>query len=165
MQERIEDIVKEACMSNGVSLYDLQWKTTGSGRLLLVRITRLGGVTIDDCREVSHQISEQFDAEDLIEGHYLLEVSSPGLERELTKKSHFISAINEGIKVTVQGKADNQRLNGILKEVNPASITLTLENGDDVEIPLASIKKANTHFDAKPDLQKAKRQEKIKELS
>ncbi|MCF7919098.1 MAG: hypothetical protein K9N06_04215 [Candidatus Cloacimonetes bacterium] len=163
MKERIEEIVKEACKVKGVSLYDLQWKPTAHGRLLLVKITRLGGVTISDCREVSHLIDQQLEEEDVIEGHYLLEVSSPGLERELTKKSHFISAINEKIKLTVHGEAENQRLTGILKEVNPTSIMLLLESEDLEEIPLTSIKKAKIIFDAKLELQNSKRLEKTKE--
>ena len=163
MKERIEEIVKEACLSEGVSLYDLQWKNVGRGRLLLVRITRLGGVSITDCRRVSRFIDNQLEENDPIQGRYSLEVSSPGLERELTKKSHFVSAINENVMLTVQGKEENTKVKGILKEVNPKSIMLLSEAEGLVDIPLNSIKKAKIFFDASLELKAAKQAEKNKE--
>jgi len=163
MKERIEEIVKEACLAEGVSLYDLQWKAVGRGKLLLVRITRLGGVSISDCRRVSKFIDNQLEEDDPIEGRYSLEVSSPGLERELTKKSHFVSAINESVMLTVHGKEENTKVRGILKEVNPKSIMLLSETEDMLEIPLTSIKKAKIFFDASIELKAAKQAEKNKE--
>lgn len=163
MQARIEEIVKEACTEHGVALYDLELKPTNHGKVLIVYITRLGGVQVKECQRVSRQIEQELEGEDLISGRYYLEVSSPGLERELKKKRHFVSAINEQIKLTVQGEEQNRRLRGKLLEVNPASILLESEEGEEEIIPLSSIKKAKTLFDARGDFQKDKKTVRKKE--
>ncbi len=163
MQSKVESIVKEACATHGVALYDLELKTTAHGKVLVVYITSLGGVKVHDCQYVSRMIEHQLETEDLISGHYFLEVSSPGLERELNKKSHFVSAINEHIKLTVQGEEQNRRLTGILLEVNQDSITLASESGETEEILLSRIRKAKTLHDHKKDLQKSDKAGKMKE--
>lgn len=163
MQEKILEIVKNACTEKGVALYDLELKPTGHGRVLLVYITRLGGVSINDCQSVSRMIEADLEAEDLIEGRYILEVSSPGLERDLSKKTHFVSAINEQIKLTVQGTEVNERIKGKLLEVHPDMILFETENEEVMEIPLNKIKKAKTLYDAKRDLKNAKQGKQKKE--
>ncbi len=163
MQERIESIVKEACTVNGVALYDMELKATGHGKILVVYITSLTGVKVHDCQHVSRMIEHQLEAEDLIPGSYFLEVSSPGLERDLKKKIHFVSAINERIKVTVQGEEQNRHLIGILTEVNQDRISLLLETGEQEEILLNRIRKAKTMHDHKKDLQKSNKADKMKE--
>lgn len=160
MQEKILEIVKSACAEQGVSLYDLQWKTTGHGRLLLVKITKLSGVTVRECQRVSRKIDRELEESDIIEGRYFLEVSSPGLERELTRKSHFTSAINEMIKLTIHEEPSNRRLKGILKEVLPNTIIIETEDGEEEEIEIPSIRKAKTLFDAKADLKNSKQRNK-----
>ena len=155
MQAKIESIVKEACQNYGVSLYDLELKPTGHGKVLVIYLTKLGGIKVEDCQRVSRIIERDLEAEDLIKGRYYLEVSSPGLERELKKKSHFISAINEHIKLIVQEESGNRRLRGRLIEVNPQSITLNTEEDTLEEIDLHRIRKAKTLFDHKQDLKKS----------
>jgi ribosome maturation factor RimP len=162
MQEKIESIVKEACAQKGVALYDLELKPTAHGKVLLVSITSMGGVKVKDCQSVSRIIERQLEEEDLIEGRYFLEVASPGLERDLRKKSHFVSAINEQIKLTVQGEEQNERLKGRLKEVNPSSIILEKDDGEQEEILFSRIKKAKTLYDHRPDLKKSKTEEKLR---
>lgn len=163
MQKKLEEIVKEACVSNGVSLYDLQWKNTGHGRLLLVKITRIDGVSISLCKAVSRAIENALDHLELIDSRYFLEVSSPGLERELNKKSHFMSAISERVLLTVQGDEVNEKLEGKLLEVRPDSIILEIANKESCEVPFHSIRKARTVFDARGDFRAAKANRKKKE--
>ncbi|MCF7911316.1 MAG: ribosome assembly cofactor RimP [Candidatus Cloacimonetes bacterium] len=163
MQEKIESIVKEACAAHGVALYDLEMKPTVHGRLLLVYVTSLGGVKVSDCQRISCKIEHQLEEEDLVQGKYILEVSSPGLERELKKKSHFVSAINEQIKLTVHGEEQNKTLEGRLLEVNPDRITLEYADGEEEEVLLSRIKKAKTLYDYKQDLKKPGKADQKKE--
>jgi ribosome maturation factor RimP len=164
MQERIESIVKEACAKAGVALYDLEMKATAHGRVLVVFVTSLGGVKVKYCQRVSRLIEHQLEEEDIIDGRYFLEVSSPGLERELKKKSHFVSAIGEQVSLSVQTGDGNSPVSGRLHEVNPDSITLKLADDEMLEISLSRIKKAKTLFDYKKDLKKKpEHEDKIKE--
>ena len=163
MQEKIESIVKEACAAQGVSLYDLEFKPTDHGKLLLVYVTSLGGVKVSDCQKISKKIAHQLEEEDLIQSRYFIEVSSPGLERDLKKKSHFVSAINEQVSLTVHGDGKSGHLEGKLIEVNPNRITLLLEDGEELEVLLSRIKKAKTMFDYKQDLKKPGKADQKKE--
>src|SRR6056297_3393529 len=98
--ERLEEITKQACAEQGVALYDLELKHAAKGLVVVAYITKMGGVSVGDCRAVSRTISVVLEEEDLIEERYFLEVSSPGLERQLKLKKHYVSAIGEKIKIT-----------------------------------------------------------------
>jgi ribosome maturation factor RimP len=76
-----------------------------------------------------------------------LEVSSPGLERELRYKKHYASAINEKVKVKFQAEEERVVVQGILAEVTPQAIKIIKETEEEVIIPFTSIKKARTVFD------------------
>ncbi|MCD4819888.1 MAG: ribosome maturation factor RimP [Candidatus Cloacimonetes bacterium] len=149
MMNRLEEIIRESCLECKVNLYDWELKNAAKGKLLIVFISKIGGVNITDCRIVSRKISNILDdEEDLIPDRFFLEVSSPGLERELKKKAHFTSAINENINVSF---SENDKINnvmGILKEVSLESITVET-NAEIYKIDFSSIKKAKTYFDFK----------------
>ncbi len=148
MLDKIKKIVQESCQKHGVEIYDLEIKNTNKGKTVLVYITKVNGVTIMECRNVSKTISNVLDREDIIPGKYFLEVSSPGLERELKFKKHYLSAINENIKLTFKKKDTNIIKIGILREVLPDLINVEFD--DKIHSVLfADIKKAKTHFDFK----------------
>lgn len=84
----------------GLSLWDLRFEKEGSGWFLRYFIDKEGGVDINDCERFSRAIDPVLDAADPIEQSYCLEVSSPGIERELTKPHHFAHYI--GSEVTVR---------------------------------------------------------------
>ncbi|MCB5250353.1 MAG: ribosome maturation factor RimP [Candidatus Cloacimonadales bacterium] len=145
MIERIEPAIKKACANNGVGLYDIEVKKTAKGLVICVFITKVGGVSVDDCINVNRSISVDFDADEPISSRYFLEVSSPGLERPLKFKKHYISAINELIRVTFIIDEKSQTVEGTLLEVEQDSITVDTEKEEFV-IPFNSIKKARTVY-------------------
>ncbi len=147
--KRIEEIAREACKEESLSLYGVEMKSASKGLIVIIYITKISGVTVEDCRSVSRFVSNVLDTEDLIASKYYLEVSSPGLERELKFKSHYVSAIGEILKITWHNdEGKNVSLKGELLEVLPDSIKIDL--GKEVkEIQLSSIKKAKTFFDYK----------------
>ncbi len=150
--DRLENIAEEICDSLGLSVYDIEHKNTQKGKVIIVYITRIGGVSISDCESVSRNMSDVLDAEDFIPGTFFLEVSSMGLERTLKYKKHYKSAINESIKVTY--KDENNKtitVKGILAEVLPDSIKM-LSKDEEILLSLNSIKKAKTVFDIKKDM-------------
>lgn len=152
MIEKLEEIALEACSTSGVALYDLEVKNTQKGKVILVFITKIGGISLDDCSRVSRIVSDELDLTDLFESDnkYFLEVSSPGLERNLRFKRHYASAINENVKITYVDDEDKKTIKGKLAEVLPENIVVNIENSNDsVNIKFNNIKKAKTFFDFK----------------
>lgn len=148
MIEKIENIVKQICAECSIGLYDVEIKSTTKGKVLCVYLTKMGGVTIDDCSLVSKKISQLLDEENLFDSNYYLEVSSPGIERNLKYKKHYVSAINEMIVVTYVEDEKKITEKGILREVLPETIHLEIE-GDLKIIAFHDIRKAKTYYEMK----------------
>ncbi len=150
MIEKIESTVKEACANNGVGLYDIEIKNAAKGPVICVYITKIGGVTVDDCANVNRSISMQFEENEPFEEKYFLEVSSPGLERTLKFKKHYMSAINENIKVSYYIDGKSEAVEGTLLEVNQDNLVIAVAE-ESVAIPFNTVKKARTvyHFGKK----------------
>jgi ribosome maturation factor RimP len=101
-----------------------------------------GGISVDDCATVSHAVSQILDAEDPIKGHYMLEVSSPGLDRVLSKRAHFERFAGERVfvelKLPIEGR---RRFAGTLKSVLGGAIVVEVD-GRSHELPFDRIQKA-----------------------
>jgi len=148
MKEKIEVIAEEICHANDVGLYDVEMKNTRKGKVICVYITKINGVTIDECKKVSKDLGRLLENDDFIQGRYFLEVSSPGLERELKMKKHYLSAINEKIKISYNKNDKPLTEIGILQEVLPEKIKVLIDENAE-EIPFSNIKKVRTYFDYK----------------
>lgn len=111
-------------------------------------------LTIDDCAKASRKISEIFDATPPVRGEYILEVSSPGIERPLTKKEHFVRFVGKQCKITMKEMIDGQkRFRGVLKGVEEEDVILLASNvvsitgGEHLHrLPLALVQKASLVF-------------------
>lgn len=152
---QVEDIARRICQEQHLALYDLDEKMSGKGRIIMVYLTKIGGVTLEDCARFSRALGAELEEFDLIPDRYFLEVSSPGLERPLKLKSHWVSAINE--KVAVQWTDGEQKRStmGTLTEVGQDSVILD-DRGNRVEIELKAISKAKTIYLAKAKGEEAK---------
>jgi len=147
IDERIEEIAKRACAQYQVALYDLEIKPAKKGNVLTIFITKIGGISIEDCQKVSRLIEEELEIKDIMKDKYFLEVSSPGIERPLKLKKHYTSAINEEVKITFKGDdATSAVLIGKLTEVNPDHIVIE-ENDNRHMVLFSNIKKARTNFE------------------
>ena len=142
---QIEDIAKRICNDMHVALYDIDEKISGKGRIITVYLTKIGGITLDECAQFSRALSAELEAFDLIPERYFLEVSSPGIERPLKLKSHYVSAINEKVAVQWSDEEGKRSTMGTLTEVNQDTITLD-DRGTSIEIPLKSISRAKTVY-------------------
>ncbi len=137
-RETLEKLV-ENC---GVSLYDTEVVTENGRKIYRVYITSKEGITLDKCEEVTKVISPILDTEPPIEGSYFLEVSSPGVERQLKKIEHFKASVGELVKVeTEEGKEK-----GKLIKADEDKIYLRDKKGEVKEISFDDIKKARTYF-------------------
>jgi len=157
--KRIEEIAREACENFQVALYDLELKSASKGLLVIIYVTKVTGISVGECQKVSKYIANILEEKDFVSESYFLEVSSPGVERALKQKKHYVNAINELVKITYNTGETNEAVVGILLEVLPDVINVDVD-GEMVCIEFTSIKKARTYFDYKTEL---KEKEKEKE--
>ena len=117
--KRVTELVKAPIESLGIKLWDVRFVKEGASWYLRIFIDKEGGVTIDDCTEVSHTIDPILDEADPIESSYYLEVCSPGIGRELRTEEHYLAFIGSEISVTLYKAVNgNKNFAGILKEYN-----------------------------------------------
>ena len=100
----------------GLELWDVRFEKEGADWFLRIFIDKEGGVSIDDCVDMSHAIDKPLDEADPIEQSYCLEVCSPGVERELKRDEHFLKFIGSPVMVKLIRPLENKReYNGILE--------------------------------------------------
>jgi len=135
----LKSVIKNIVEDNGCELYDIDLSEEGGHKYFRVYITKPGGVNLNDCTKINNLISPIFDIEDPVEGKYFLEVSSPGLERKLTKPEHFEKSVGEKVKLTTQ---DGRKIKGELKSF----VDNTAEIGKE-KVAFDEIKKAKTYIE------------------
>ena len=119
----------------GLTLWDIRFVKEGASWHLRVFEEKEGGVSVDDCVAMSHALDGPLDETDPIEQNYYLEVSSPGLERELTRDEHFQALLGARIKVRLIRPVDQVRdFTGELLSFDNGAITLLLENGTQMQL-------------------------------
>jgi ribosome maturation factor RimP len=135
--------------SLGLSIYDVTM-TGGARPTLAVLVDRAGGVDLEAIETATRTISAALDAIDPLQGRYLLEVSSPGLERPLRTPEHFAGAIGE--VVTCKARDDDghvERLRGALAAADAETITISTEAGDRT-VAFDAVEAARTVFEWGP---------------
>ncbi len=126
----------------GYELTDLELKLGGRDGLVRVFIDKASGIDIEDCEAVSRQVSAILDVEDPLPGHYTLEVSSPGLDRALTKPAHFQRFMGEDVRIKLRFPlAGRRNFKGALKSANDENIEVEVD-GKSHSLPLATIESA-----------------------
>lgn len=125
--EMLTPIVKD----KGVEIYDVEYVNEAGEWYLRAYIDKEGGVTIDDCEAVSRAFSDALDADDFIEEAYYLEVSSPGLGRQLKKDSHFAKSIGMEVELKTYKPIEKKKeFSGILKAFDENNITVEIDGKD-----------------------------------
>ena len=112
---------------------------SGKGGVLRLTIDSPDGIGLEDCEKVSHAASALLDVEDPVPGEYSLEVSSPGLDRKLTKVDHFQRFEGETLKVTMRFPINGRRrFRGTLVSSDDKNIVVEVD-GEAYSLPLATI--------------------------
>lgn len=126
--KKVWELAEPLAKQLGLEIWDVRFLKEGADWYLRIFIDKDGGVSIDDCVDMTHAINPVLDEEDPIEQAYLLEVSSPGVERELVKDEHFLRFIGEKIKVKMIRPVDGKReFSGILENYEDGNVTLRLD--------------------------------------
>lgn len=126
--ERVYNIAAPLAAQYGLEIWDIRYLKEGSDWYLRVFIDKEGGVGIDDCVQMSHALDAPLDEADVIPHAYILEVSSPGVERELVKEEHFRKMCGRPVKLKLIRPLEGQReFVGVLTEYENGEITILSE--------------------------------------
>ena len=153
--ERVREIAAQVGASSGVEVVEVDMRGSGGSRMLRVFIDKPGGVTHEDCANVSRELSTILDVEDAVPGgSYVLEVSSPGLDRKLSRPADFERFTGSRVKLTTRTPVNgNRHFEGRLQGFRDGRVTLELGTPGKkpkpgsvpvkIEIELSNIEKAN----------------------
>jgi len=139
----LETQIAKIVEANGAFLYDTEIVTEFDETIFRVLVTRAGGVDLDLCAAISHELSPFLDVHPPMSQRYRLEVSSPGIERKLSKVVHFKNAIGEKVKLKIKG---GEKLQGILKSADDDGIVVETKHGDE-RFRYEEVGTAKTYFD------------------
>ncbi len=142
LHAQLEDLIEPVVNGLGYELVGIELSSGRRSALLRIYIDQEGGITVDDCERVSHQVSGVLDVEAPIPGEYVLEVSSPGLDRPLFRKDHYERFTGSQVKIRLARQVEGRRnFTGFLREVKGDLVVLE-EDGKVYNLPLDAIDKA-----------------------
>lgn len=147
--ERLEALAERAAAGTSIEIAEVQLRGAGKARLLRVFIDKPEGVTHGDCELISERLGKLLDEEDAIPGEgYTLEVSSPGVERKLSKARDFERVLGQKIRVSLREPIEGQRhLEGRLAGFADNRLQLEISPGRLADVPLEQVQKANLKFE------------------
>ena len=140
---QLEDIIAPVVEGQGCVFWGMNYFAQGRKSLLRVYIDKPEGVTVNDCERVSRQVSSVLDVEDLISGEYILEVSSPGMDRPLFTLEQYRAHVGQQLAVKLRtGLEGRKKFSGLLKGIENDEIVLEVAN-EEYLLPFELIDKAN----------------------
>lgn len=132
---KTEELVMPIVEENNFELVDVEYVKEGGNFFLRVYIDKEGGITVDDCEIVSRQLSDLLDEKDFIPSAYILEVSSPGLDRPLKKEKDFARSLQKEVDVKLYKPLNKEKeYRGILIDYDEEKVVLELEEEETIEI-------------------------------
>jgi ribosome maturation factor RimP len=144
---RIEEIAQRVALSEGIEVVEVEVKGGGKNQFVRISIDKPEGVTHADCELISHQVGAILDVEDVLSSHYTLEVSSPGVERKLSKPGDFERFQGKKAKVTLREPVENQRhWEGTLAGFADGVVSMEAA-GRQIRFPFDQVEKANLKFE------------------
>ncbi len=134
-EQKTEALLTPLIEQNHFELVDVEYVKEGGNWYLRAYIDKPGGITIDDCELISRSLSDLLDEKDFIEDSYILEVSSPGLGRQLKKEKDFERSIGEKVDVkTFKPVMGKKAFTGVLKEFDKDTIVIELDNNNELKL-------------------------------
>ncbi|MDG1119805.1 MAG: ribosome maturation factor RimP [SAR86 cluster bacterium] len=140
--EYIKEVIEKDIERLGCKVWGLELFGRHSNQTLRIFIDNKDGISVEDCEKVSKHVSKVLDTENDFSEKYMLEISSPGLDRKFFYKEQYQEFINESIRVTFFDNDNKKTIKGNLKEVDDISIKLEIKE-EIHEIPFSSIIQAN----------------------
>ncbi|CAM3499199.1 Ribosome maturation factor RimP [Vibrio aerogenes CECT 7868] len=143
LERQLTELLQAPVIASGYELVGLEFIRAGAHSTLRIYIDHENGITVDDCAEVSRQVSAVLDVEDPISVAYNLEVSSPGVDRPLFNAGHYEQFIGHEVNIVLKMAVENRRKwKGIIHSVDGETIVITID-GHNEQFALSNISKAN----------------------
>ena len=142
----VRDALAPVVADLGLDLYDVEFNGSGATRTLRVTVEREGGVDLEAITDVTRAISPVLDAEPSLTGSYLLEVSSPGLERALRTPTHFAGALGATVSIKFRTDSGTARVKGALVDAGDRGCVVEGDDGRH-ELSYDAITQAHTVFE------------------
>ncbi|OEF25840.1 ribosome maturation factor RimP [Vibrio rumoiensis] len=143
LEKQLTELLDAPVAASGYELVGLEFIRAGEHSTLRIFIDHENGINVDDCAEVSRQVSAVMDVEDPITVAYNLEVSSPGLERPLFKPAHYRQFIGHEVNLVLKMAMNNRRKwKGVISTIDGEIVTLDVD-GQEEQFALSNISKAN----------------------
>ena len=140
-EDKLTEMLLPAVEATGKELLGIEFVSAGKHSILRVYIDSENGINVDDCAEVSHQVSAILDVEDPISTEYNLEVSSPGMDRPLFKKAHYEAIIGEVVEVKLNMPLNGRRkFKGRLEAIENDTLIVEVD-GESYELVISNIDK------------------------
>ncbi len=150
IEEYCEKLVTPILEENSLKLWDVEYVKEGQDYYLRVYADKEGGITIDDCVTVSRALSDKLDEEDKLDMAYILEVSSPGLTRQLKSERDFANSIGRLVDVKLYKAHEKygKEFTGILESADENTVSITFENeaSDKLDIDKSNIATVKLSF-------------------
>lgn len=134
IEKKTEELLMPILERKGFELWDVEYVKEGPEMYLRAYIDKEGGIMIDDCVDVSRELSDLLDADDYIDGEYILEVSSPGLGRIIRKDREFDKSIGREVDIKLYKAIDTENgsktkeFSGILEGYTSDSVSIKIED-------------------------------------
>lgn len=142
LERKIEDLVKPIIENLGYKVYDVLYQKEGKDNYLRIFIDKKDGIDLNDCEKVNNSINDVLDEKDYIKAQYYLEISSPGLERNLRRNEQFLDNIGKKVEVHLYNSVNkNKLITGILNEFNEDDILI-----NNIKIDKSNIASAKTIY-------------------
>ncbi len=151
IEQKVRELASPLLDAEGLELVDVEYVREREGFILRMFIDKPGGgVGLEDCTRASQAVDTVFDVEDFIPNEYSLEVSSPGLNRPLTRPEHFAKAVGKKVKLKTFGplfEPPRKNFLGVLKAADADKVIVEIEGAGSFTVPLKDIAKANLEFE------------------
>ena len=148
---RIWELAEPIAASLGLEVLEVELGGAGGRRLLRIYLDSQGGeraVTVEDCEQTARRLGDSLDAHEAMEDNYMLEVSSPGLDRPLRKREHFERVLGGRIKLRTRSPQQGRRnFVGNLEDIREDRLTIRTDDGRSYELELADLDKANLQYE------------------
>lgn len=150
-RENIAALIEPVLEREGIELVDMECSRMGSRWLIRIYLDREGGITLQDCADMSRLIGDILDVNDIPPGPYNLEISSPGLDRPLTRDADYVRFKGSKVKIRLKEKVEGSRnFKGILTDYiteGDSRIVVLESDGKVYRLPKDEILKANLEYE------------------